>query len=217
LSNLRLTEDEYQAFAKGAQEQLALLLPACRLEIVGSLARGELAPPYSDLDLLVVAPEGEGAAARDQIPDIAVLCGDLLTIFVDPFCSKGTFCSIYSGPFKVDWAVSERSPRGQCVVWTGRARPPSDPDGHPWDWIWWVWCKVRSGKLELARSELSKLWQFLVLRGVSPSVFPALQPEKEQSGLERLVLATLRYLPRPQQPVAREIAHAIESDARKRQ
>jgi hypothetical protein len=138
--------------------------------------------------------------------------GGLLTIFVDPFSSQGCLCSVYAGLLKVDWWVAEDTDAGRRFVWAGLEQPPTDSDGHPWDWVWWIWGKVRTGKSELAAHELSKLWQFLVLRGQSPESFPATVPDPNRDDLVKLVLATLDHL--PSSLLGREIRSAIEADAK---
>jgi hypothetical protein len=182
--------------------------------VEGSLATGELVPGYSDLDLRVLAPAGEGQKVRDQIPQMAASLGELLAIFVDPYSAIGTICSIYPGPFKVDWFVSEVSEVGERDIWSGSKPPPYDEDAHPWDWVWWLWGKVRRGECKLGGEELSKLWLFLVLRGVSPTSFPAGVPPRDQEVLRKLILETLNHLPAPDQEVAREVAAAIREDYR---
>lgn len=208
---MHTNEADYLAFVDAVRAALREVAPTAKLEIVGSVARGEAIPPYSDLDLMLVAPEGEGQALRDRVPDLAERLGGLLTIFVDPFSSQGCFCSVYSGVFKVDWFVEEEGRYGRQLVWTGRQPPATDDTGHPWDWIWWLWGKVRTGKLDLAAEELSKLWQFLVLRGVSPESFPAKVPDPKRDDLASLVLGTLDHL--PASAIGIEVRSAIEEDA----
>lgn len=211
---LHTNEADYFAFADAVRAALREVAPTAKLEIVGSVARGEAVPPYSDLDLLLVAPEGEGQTLRDRVPDLAGRLGELLTIFVDPFSSQGCFCSVYSGLLKVDWFVEEESRDGRKRVWTGRQPPPTDDSSHPWDWTWWLWGKVRTGKLNLAAEELSKLWQFLVLRGAPPNSFPATVPRPGHDDLVAFVLRTLDHL--PEAPMGAEVRSAIEEDARVR-
>jgi predicted nucleotidyltransferase len=207
------TKAEYWAFVQSARQALERFAAGSQLEVVGSLARGDFVPPYCDIDLLVIAPAGEGQHVRDLVPEIAAFTGDLLTIFVDPFCTRGTFCSIYRGPLKVDWFVAEVHGDGRRAVWAGHKPPPYDRDAHPWDWLWWLWCKVRSGKYELVSKELSKLWLFLSLRGTSSEAFSPFVPDPDQDDLERLILATMSHLPAPEQPVACEVRSAIEKDS----
>ena len=206
-------EAQYWEFVRGARQSLGTLSPDAGLEVVGSLARGELVPPYSDLDLLLVAPSGHGQELRDLVPEIATSMGDLLTIFVDPFCPRGTLCSIYRGPLKVDWFVDEEGPNGRREVWTGHRAPPCDVEAHPWDWLWWLWCKVRAGKCTLAARELSKFWLFLTLKGAAPGAFFPLVPDPSQDDLQDLVMRTLDHLPAQGHPVAREIRHALEQSS----
>ncbi len=208
-------DSEYHAFADRVSAILARQAPTFRLEIVGSVARGEAQHPYSDLDLLVVTPEHEGPVMRDDMRELASASGNLLTFFVDPFCYRGTICSIYRGPLKVDWFVAEEVSGRRHPIWSGRHPPPSDPEGHPWDWIWWLWGKVRTGRLDLTAKELSKLWQFLVLQGSDPRGFPPAVPDADQARLERLVLETVQKLPAQSCPVAKEVRTAIENDVRR--
>ena len=148
-------ESDYWNFFRTVETSFTNLTPSfglssCKFEACGSLARGELRPPYSDIDLLIVASEGQGKKVRDVIPQFAHSLGKLLTIFADPFSSESTFCSIYSGPLKVDWFVAEPKKEHHddsnkeriTMVWNGNKPPPYDWESHPWDWLWWLWCKV---------------------------------------------------------------------------
>jgi hypothetical protein len=207
-----LTIHDYEGFIARAREVTQAGAPQLRLEPAGSFATGSLVPGYSDLDLLLSAPRGEGPAVRDIVPALAERAGDLLTLFVDPFCPRGTFCSVYSGPLKVDWFVCEEDDGTRTWVYAGTKPPPYDPDGHPWDWIWWLWGKIRRGDCELGRTELTKLWQFLMLRGAPPDRFPKTLPAADQSQLEAHVLRTLDWLPTGPRRLAREISEAIRSD-----
>jgi hypothetical protein len=208
-----LTLHDYQSLLAHAREIALTVAPQVRLEPVGSFATGRLVPGYSDLDLLVSTASGEGPAARDIVPVLAERVGDLLTLFVDPFSSIGTLCSIYPGPLKVDWFICEEDAGTRTWVFSGTKPPPYDPDSHPWDWIWWLWGKIRRGDCQLGRTELTKLWQFLVLRGASPDQFPKVLPAAEQSQLEALVLSTLDCLPTSPRRLAREISDAIRAAA----
>ena len=206
-----LTERDYRDFLAAARTQATAVLPAVELEAAGSLARGELVPGLSDLDIQVSAPVGRGAATRDAIPELARRLGEPLTLFVDPFSAIGTICSVYRGPLKVDWFVCEGRPPDRVWIWRGTQPPPTDPDGHPWDWIWWLWGKVRRGQCELARSELAKLWLWLQRSGVSPSAFPAELPPASQARLEEFVIDTLAHLPSPDSELATHISRAIRA------
>ena len=211
--SLRLAD--YRDFFEAARERAVEALPGAVLSPAGSLARGELIPGLSDLDILVVAPDGRGPETRDAIPALAEELGPLLTLFIDPFSAIGTLCSVYAGPLKVDWLVCEGEPPDRTWIWSGRQPPPYDADAHPWDWIWWLWGKIRRGECELGRSELAKLWQWLVRNGVSPTAFPPGLPPAEQAQLEALVLETLRQLPSRHERLAAEIAGAIRDDAQR--
>lgn len=204
---------QYRAFAQRASDSLAKQWPNCELEIVGSVARGKAKYPYSDLDLLLLTPEGQGPLVRDEMHSLVSAAGDPLTFFVDPFSHQGTFCSVFQGPLKVDWFVAEDVNGRRQDVWSGRRQPPRDPEGHPWDWIWWTWGKFRNGRMEFAAQELTKLWQFLVLEGADQRTFPPLVADP--SGLVQLVRATLSKLPGQSRRVAQEVRGAIERDMRR--
>jgi hypothetical protein len=209
-------EADYWGFVERAREALARYSPGAQIRVEGSLATGELVPGYSDLDLRILAPPDEGQNLRDRLPQMAASLGELLAIFVDPYSAIGTICSLYPGPFKVDWFVSEVLEGGERDIWSGSAPPPYDEDAHPWDWVWWLWGKVRRGEGKLGAEELSKLWLFLVLRGEHPGAFPASVPPRDQEVLREQIVDTLDYLPAPDQKVAREVAAAIREDYRGR-
>jgi hypothetical protein len=230
---------DYLEFVHSARRSIASLSlsdaphfgSSCRVEVRGSLRRGKLNPPYSDIDLLVIAPQGAGRQLRDAIPGaVATLGGGLLTIFVDPFSPEGTFCSIYPGPLKVDWFVAEES-RGErsghdadissdevvVTVWNGKNSPPYDWESHPWDWLWWLWCKMHGEKSELVSSELPKLWQFLGLHGIEVGDLPPTMPDPRDIGeLNRLLRVTMGMLPSSNARLADEIRRAVTSDPKSR-
>jgi predicted nucleotidyltransferase len=208
-----LTERDYRDFLEAARSQASRTLPGAEVEATGSLASGELVPGLSDLDILVEVPIGRGPATRDSIPLLARQLGDVLTVFVDPFSAIGTICSVYPGPLKVDWFVREGRPPSHKWIWRGASPPPYDSDAHPWDWVWWLWGKLRRGDCELARSELSKLWQWLTRSGVPPNAFPPELPSANQARLEELVVATLPHLPTSPLDLADEVSQAIRSAA----
>src|SRR5487761_702173 len=58
------------------------------------------------------------------------------------------------------------------MVWNGNKPPPYDWESHPWDWLWWLWCKVHRGRNELVSNELPKLLQFLRMHDISVEEFP---------------------------------------------
>ncbi len=192
-------------------------LSPCKFEACGSLARGELQPPFSDLDLLIIASEGDGGRVRDEIPRFATTLGNLLTIFADPLSSESTFCSIYSGPLKVDWFVAEDKkeyPKDtitkRTMIWKGTAPSPYEWESHPWDWLWWLWCKLNNKKCGLVSCELTKLWQFLRLHDIDVEEFPSSIPnEADSARLRELLLATLDILPRANFRLSKEISDAM--------
>ena len=208
---MKLTESDYWDFLTAARRQAALALPGAELEAAGSLATGELVPGLSDLDIMVSVPTGSGPATRDSIPLLARQLGHLLTVFVDPFSAIGTICSVYPGPLKVDWLIREGKSPPQVWIWRGAKEPPYDPYGHSWDWVWWLWGKLRRGQSELARSELSKLWQWLTRNGVPPTAFPPELPPANKARLESLVIDTLAHLPSHPSELAAEVSRAIHS------
>ncbi len=210
---MNLTEGDYLDFLTAARRRAALTLPGAELEAAGSLASGELVPGLSDLDIAVSVPTGRGPATRDSIPLLAQELGHVLTVFVDPFSAIGTICSVYPGPLKVDWFIREGKSPSQVWIWSGAKQPPYDADGHTWDWIWWLWGKLRRGHSELARSELSKLWQWLTRNGVPPTAFPPELPPANQARLEALVIDTLPHLPSRPTELAEEVSRAIRSAA----
>jgi predicted nucleotidyltransferase len=207
---------EFVSSAKAALKDYPLNSSGFAVEVTGSLSRGELRPPYSDIDLLLVCQKGYGVRLRDEMVRIAgSLNTRLLTIFVDPFSSDACFCSIYSGPLKVDWLTAEEevvdSRPVRTIVWRGDNPPPYDWKSHPWDWIWWLWCKLCKGDINLVRTDLPRLWQFLVLRGTEPRSFPDSIRSSVTSGeLQTHLLATLDLLPAQETPLAVEIRRGIE-------
>lgn len=216
-----LQESDYWQFVGAVQDCLTRwpgsAIGAVRLEVSGSLARGELSPPYSDLDLVLLAPPGKGAALREHVPTIArSVERDLLAIFVDPLHPEACFCSIYRGPLKVDWWVYEESgPSRRVAVWRGDAAPPYDWASHSWDWLWWLWGKARRGKDDVVVYELPRIWQFLAINGVDPRMLPAsLPPTLKNRDLVDLLRKTMKLLPRPDCPAGREIRLAIDRDGR---
>lgn len=214
-----LKQEEYFKFVSSARDTLKsypLNSRGFRVEVTGSLSRGDLRPPYSDIDFLLVCQKGDGTKLRDEMVRIASsLNTELLTIFVDPFSPDACFCSIYSGPLKVDWLTVEEeevdSKVVRSVVWRGNNPPPYDWKSHPWDWIWWLWCKLCKGNVDLVGTDLPRLWQFLVLRGVEPRNFPAsIGNAASSSELQRHLLATLELLPAQKTPLAEEIRRGIK-------
>ncbi len=189
---------------------------AVRLEVTGSLATKTLSPPYSDLDLVLIAPTGAGPTVRDHVPHLAESTGrTLLAIFVDPLNPEACFCSIYRRPFKVDWWVSEEGQGSRRIsIWRGTQPPPYDWTSHCWDWLWWLWGKARRGKEEIVRHELPRLWQFLTIKGLDARRFPPSLPEGiTQSDFLTLIRRTMDCLPDPDSALGREIRVAIEQDA----
>jgi predicted nucleotidyltransferase len=211
-------ESDYSDFVNSAKRSLQDLasdgFSSIRLEVSGSLARGELSPPYSDLDLLLVAPKGTGASLRDHVPKLARSVSDLLAIFVDPFSSSGVFCSIYSGPLKVDWWVFEETEGSQrTTICRGNYPPPYNWALHCWDWTWWLWTKARRGKVELVMGDLPRLWLALTLKGIDPPKFPtSIQKTTTNEDLLELLRYTMGLLPASESPLAREIRHVIEAE-----
>jgi hypothetical protein len=210
---------DYWKFVDAVHAALARLpvpeMRAVRLEVSGSLARGELSPPYSDLDLLLIAPRARGAAVRDQVPAVARAADPgLLGIFVDPLHPEACFCSIYRGPFKVDWWVYEELDLSSRVpVWRGDGPPPYDWTSHSWDWLWWLWGKARRGKDEVVVHELPRLWQFLAINGADSHALPARLPATLATRLQLdLLRRTMHLLPDQDGPLGREIRRAIEQD-----
>lgn len=202
---------DYGAFVDGALAALLATEPNARLEVVGSLARGEARPPYSDIDLMLIAPDGVGPSLRDRVPKVAEAAGELLTIFVDPFSWQGCFCAVYDDLLKVDWFVADGEREDRRMVWSGEQPAPYDPIGHVWDWTWWIWGKIRSGKPDLAATELSKLWAFLVRRGVRSEVFPQHVP-RPTDDLPFMLISTLQHLPTG--PIADRVERAIRDESR---
>ena len=212
-------ESDYQAFVEAARRAVSRspvpAVAAARLEVTGSFARGELSPPFSDLDLALVASAGAGPAARDGLPEFArSVDRDLLAIFVDPLHPEACFCSIYRGPFKVDWWVYEEDEAGdRTIVWRGNKPPPYDWASHSWDWFWWLWGKARRGKDDTVRHELPRLWHFLTMNGVDPRRFPAAVRKNATSrDLLPLIRRTVDLLPDQDEALAREIRLAVEGD-----
>lgn len=184
-----------------------------RLEACGSLAKGEVRPPYSDIDVMIVSSSGDGMRVRDAVPQLAAsLNRRLLAIFVDPLSSEGIFCSIYSGPLKVDWFVAEQDTVRRAMVWNGNKPPPYDWKSHPWDWTWWLWCKLKNGKYDLVSSELPKLWQILRTHGSDVDEFPPAVPDpRNVRNLEEFIVRTLDKLPKDNAPLVDEITLAIRA------
>ena len=186
------------------------------MELTGSLSRGEVRPPYSDIDLVLVCQKGDGVMLRDEMVKIAgSLNTKLLAIFVDPFSPDACFCSIYSGPLKVDWLTAEEEAMDskvvRSIVWRGNNPPPYDWESHPWDWIWWLWCKLRRGNVDLVRTDIPRLWQFLVLHGADPRNFPtSVRNSVNSAELKAHLLATLNLLPAQRTPLALEIRRGID-------
>lgn len=216
---VRIQESDYRAFVESVRHSLrrfpVVNVAAARLEVSGSLARGELSPPYSDLDLVLIAPAGAGANVRDHVPELARSVGrELLAIFVDPLNPLAVFCSIYQGPFKVDWWVFEEAEGSQrTAIWRGNDPPPYEWASHCWDWLWWLWGKARRGKDDVVKHDLPRLWQALTLRGIDPRQFPASLPETTTNrDLLALLRHTLTLLPASDTALGREIWHAIERD-----
>lgn len=208
---MRLTESDYTAFVATARDRFAQVEPQVRVEVEGSLTRGTLKPGYSDLDLRLVAPPGQGPGLRDRLPVIAAGLGELLAFFVDPASNIGTLCSLYPGPLKVDWFVCEQRGAQRVDIWSGRRPPPYDPQAHPWDWLWWLWSKIQGGDYSLARRELCKLWLFLELHGVEPAQLPSAVPPKHGDTLRRLVIETLPLMPNRHSRLGLEIGAAIRA------
>lgn len=215
---VQVQESEYRAFVVSAEDALrrssAVDLAATRLEVSGSLARGELSPPYSDLDLVLIAPAGAGANVRDHVPALARAVGrELLTVFADPL-TPAMFCSIYRGPLKVDWWVFEETEGSQrTAIWRGNNPPPYEWAWHCWDWLWWFWGKARRGKDDVVKQDLPRLWQFLTINGVNPRRLPALLPERTPNrDLLGLLRQTMNLLPAADTALGREIRDAIERD-----
>lgn len=214
-----LQESDYRAFVDAVHQSLKRAPPggphAVRLEVSGSLARGELSPPYSDLDLVLIAPTGAGPTVRDGLPQLArTIRRELLAIFVDPLHPEACFCSIYRGPFKVDWWVYEEDEGGdRTIIWRGDNPPPYDWASHSWDWLWWLWGKARRGKDDTVRYELPRLWHFLTMNGIDPRRFHASVP-KNATSLELLPLIrrTMDLLPDQNEALGCEIRRAIEGD-----
>ena len=213
-------ESEYRAFVESAQHALrsspAVDVAATQLEVSGSLARGELSPPYSDLDLALIAPAGAGANVRDHVPALARSVGrELLAIFVDPLNPLAVFCSVYRGPFKVDWWVFEETADSRrTAIWRGNAPPPYEWASHCWDWLWWLWGKARRGKDDLVKQDLPRLWQFLTIKGVDPRQLPPTLPESTpHEDLLALLRQTMNLLPAPDAALGHEIRFAIDRDS----
>lgn len=214
-----LKKEEYLEFVSSARTALKdypLNLRGLAVEVTGSLSRGEVRPPFSDIDLVLICQKGYGVRLRDDMVRIAgSLNTKLLTIFVDPFSPDACFCSIYSGPLKVDWLTAEEevvdSKLTRSIVWRGNNTPPYDWESHPWDWIWWLWCKLCKGDVNLVRSDLPRLWQFLVLHGTEPKSFPdSIRNSVTSAELQAHLLATLDSLPAQKTPLAVEIRRGIE-------
>ncbi len=210
-------EADYWTFVDAVIRSLKELdgFSSVALEVSGSLARGELSPPYSDLDLVLVAPKGTGTSVRDHVPKLAKsLSKELLALFVDPFSSSGVFCSIYRGPLKVDWDVFEDTEGSQrTAIWRGNDPPPYDWESHCWDWIWWLWCKAARGKDDPIIGDLPRLWLALTLRGADPRKFPRSVPKTIASeNLLELLRYTMDFLPASKSLLASEIRRAIEAD-----
>lgn len=212
-------ESDYCAFVETVRQSLSRSpapdVAAVRLEVTGSFARGELSPPYSDLDLVLIAPPEMGPKVRDRVPELAKTAGrELLAIFVDPLHPEACFCSVYRGPFKVDWWVFEELDGAQrTAIWRGNDPPPYEWAAHSWDWLWWLWGKARRGKDDVVKHELPRLWQFLAINGADPRRLPACLPASTANrDLLRLLRQTMNFLPAPDTPLGREIRGVIERD-----
>jgi hypothetical protein len=126
------------------------------MALVGSRARGN-ALPCSDWDFEVRSVDFTRTAAK--LPEHVSAMGPLGQLW-DPLSPTWCYMLMLRGPTKVDLIFDE--PHHEKDPWVVTPDTLQDVDDHFWDWTWWLATKDQRGRYDLVRSELAKLYSFLL-------------------------------------------------------
>jgi hypothetical protein len=143
---------------------------------VGSYATGSLRIPYSDLDVLAIAPDGHGAAVRDQVIDAARAMDDVVCVTVDPFDRQAIVYSIHSNGLQIDWFVVEGVGGAERPVWRGERAQPVDVTCRAWSSLLYTLSVALRGETADAARNLEEHWVWLSMNGIDVSTLPAIVP-----------------------------------------
>jgi predicted nucleotidyltransferase len=127
------------------------------IDLVGSRAEGR-ATELSDWDFRVRANDFESLAR-----DLPVLLAPLEPIAQqwDRLSPHQCWMLMLHGPVKID-LIFRDEPHQLEPPWEPRAENLPELDAHFWDWILWLGSKEASGKRDLVRAELQKLFEHLL-------------------------------------------------------
>lgn len=173
------TPDDYDSAAGDALA--ALSSSGVEARCVGSYAARTHQPPYSDLDILAIATQGEGAKVRDVVVEVARGLRETVCVTVDPFDRQAIVYSILDNGLQIDWFVAERDVRGtERPVWRGDQQTPHDAPCRAWSPLLYAIGVLKrdrtpAGTVEVAR-ELGEHLVWLSLHGIDVSSLPALVP-----------------------------------------
>jgi hypothetical protein len=180
---------------------LAISMLAARdieARVVGSYATGTYVPPYSDIDVLAVSPEGEGAPVRDVVCEVAHAVPGTICVTVDPFDRQAILYSILDRGLQIDWFVVELDAVGrEHPVWRGAHAGPDDVSCRAWSSLLYTLGLLMKGGVRaraLAAHDLAEHWVWLASRGVEVTALPACVPALD-SNLLALIEATADSVP----------------------
>jgi hypothetical protein len=133
------------------------VMQSWQVSLVGSRARHD-ATPLSDWDFQIDAPDCTEIVA--SLPAVVRELGPLAALW-DPLSQRSVYMIVLSGPVKIDFfpchEVRRPSPR-----WRPTATNLGDIDAHFWDWTLWLGGKSLGNQSAFVRSELDKMFGFLL-------------------------------------------------------
>jgi hypothetical protein len=125
--------------------------------LAGSRARGD-ATSFSDWDVKLVTSDFDALAPA--FPSLVASLDPVATLW-DRLAPEQCFMLILPGPVKVDIIMD--IPHEPGPAYTVDASTLPDIDKHFWDWTLWLTSKHAKGKDDLVRSELEKMFGYILV------------------------------------------------------
>jgi hypothetical protein len=190
---------EREDYDRAADRAVAALTErGIQARMVGSYATGTFVVPYSDIDVLALATEGNGPAVRDAVVAAARSMEDVVCATIDPFSNEAIVYSILTTGLQIDWFIVERVNGQERPVWRGAAPQPIDITCRAWSsLLYTVALLLKSESAESRRSaarDLAEHWVWLSAQGIDVSSLPGVRPDADDD-LFALVVETAVVLP----------------------
>jgi hypothetical protein len=190
---------ERQDYDRAAGRAVAALTErGIEARMVGSYDTGTFVVPYSDIDVLAVATEGNGPAVRDAVVEAAHSMEDAVCVTIDPFSDEAIVYSILTTGLQIDWFIVERVNGRERAVWRGASPQPIDIACRAWSSLLYTLALLlKSDSAESRRSaarDLAEHWVWLSAQGIDASSFAGVRPDMDD-GLFALIGKTADVLP----------------------